>query len=72
MQNTELLDLFTAKVGDKYQHLVQLDEIYVLFIKNYMIYDEWDVDTAFAKFKEWFYDDEFVYAKQLLDKIVEV
>ena len=29
------------------------------------------MDTAFTKFKEWFYDDEFVYAKKLLDKIIE-
>ena len=27
---------------------------------------------AFEKFKEWFYADEFVYAKQILDKIIQI
>lgn len=69
--NTEILDLFSKRVGDKYDHLIQLDEIYNIFLKNYRIHDEWDVNTAFTKFKEWFYEDEFVYAKRLLDKIIE-
>ena len=70
--NTEILDLFSKRVGDKYDHLIQLDEIYNIFLKNYRIHDEWDVNTAFTKFKEWFYEDEFVYAKRLLDKIIEI